>query len=170
MNYTYWGRFDIKSYYFMKSYRGNKTLVRSFRLHGDISNLANRHSSHRISDRGNLSFKGYVSLTLTGLFSAWGRGEASSAILAKSLSDYVTVLCLGQCISRHLRVCGILKRTCYFQTNWMSYILNWYVRCLCFRWRWFQVLLFWASSSNCPRLNWRTSLTTCIEVGIRQRK
>ena len=110
------------------------------------------HSPHRISAGGSLSFMRCVSLTLTGLISAWRRGEASSAILAKSLSDCVTVLCLGQCKSRHLKVCGIMKRTCYFQTNGMSCILNWDIRCLCCRWRWFQVLLllFWASSSNLP--------------------
>ena len=93
-----------------------------------------------------------VSLTLTGLISAWRRGEASLTILAKSLSDFVTVLCLGQCKSRHLKVCGIMKRTCYFQTNEISYILNKDVCCLCCPWRRFHVLLFWASSSNCPHL------------------
>ena len=109
-------------------------------------------------------------LDLNWTISAWRRGKASSAILAKPLSDCVTFLCLGQCMSRHLRVCGILKRTYYSQRNWISYILNWDVRCLCCRWLWFHVLLFWASSSNCPTFNWRTSLTTCIEVGIHQRK
>ena len=88
-------------------------------------------------------------LDLNRTISAWRRGEASSAILAKSLSDCVTVLCLGQCKSRYLKVCEIMKRTCYFQTNGISYILNWDVICLCHRWRWFHVL-FWASSSNCP--------------------
>ena len=107
-------------------------------------------SPHRISAGGSLLFMRCVSLTLTGLISAWGRGEASSAILAKSLSDCVTVFCLGQCKSRHLKVCGIVKRTCYFQTNGVSYILNWDVRCLCCRWRCFHTLLFWASSSNSP--------------------
>ena len=128
------------------------------------------HSPHRISAGGSLLFMRCVSLTLTGLFSAWGRGETSSAILTKSLSDCVTVLCLGQCKSRHLRFCGILKRTCYFQTNWISYILNWDVRCLCCRWRCFHMVLFWASSSNCPPLDWRTSITAQIEVGFRQQK
>ena len=101
-----------------------------------------------------------ISLTFTGLISSWRRGEASSAILAKSLSDSVAALCVVQGKSRHLKVCEILKMTCYFQTNWMFYILNWDVRCLCCRWRRFQVLLSWASPSNCPPLNWRTSLTT----------
>ena len=91
------------------------------------------HSPHRMSAGGSLLFMRCVSLTLTGLFSAWRRGEVSTAILTKPLSDCVTVLCLGQCKSRHLRVCGILKRSCYFQTNWTSYILNWDVRCLCCR-------------------------------------
>ena len=51
----------------------------------------------------------YVSLSLTGLISAWRRGEASSAILAKPLADCVTVLCVEQRRSRHFKVCGILK-------------------------------------------------------------
>ena len=68
-------------------------------------------------------------LDLNWLILAWGRGEASSAILAKSLSDCVTVHCLGKFKSEDLRVCGIMERTCYFQTNWISYILNWDVRC-----------------------------------------
>ena len=91
----------------------------------------------------------YPSLTLTGLISAWRRGKASSAILSKPLTYCVTVLCLGQCKSRHCKVCGIMKRTCYLQTNWISNILNWDVRYLCCRWRRFHVLLFWASS-YCP--------------------
>ena len=115
---------------------------------------------NRISAGGSLLFMRCVSLTLTGLIWAWRRGEASSAILAEFLSDGVTVLCLWQCKSRHLKVCGIFKRTCYFQTNGISYILNWDVRCLCCRWRWFHMLLFWASSSNWPSLNSKTSLTT----------
>ena len=128
------------------------------------------HSPHRISAGGSLLFMRCVSLTLTGLVSAWRRGEASSAILTKPLSDCVTVLCLGKCKSRHLRACGILKRTCYFQTNWIFYILNWDVRCLCCRWHRFHVLLFWASPSSCPPLDWITSITTQSEVGVRQRK
>ena len=96
--------------------------------------------------------------------------ETSTAISTKPLSDCVTVLCLGQCKSRHLRVCGILKRTCYFQTNWISYILNSDVRCLCCRWRRFHVLLFWVSSSNCLPLVWRTSITMQSEVDVRQQK
>ena len=72
------------------------------------------HFPHRISAGGSLLFMRDVSLTLTGLISAWRRGEASSAILAKPLSDCVTVLCLGQRKSRQVKVCGILKRTCYF--------------------------------------------------------
>ena len=86
-------------------------------------------SPHRISAGGSLLFMRCVSLTLTGLVSAWRWGEAPSAILAKPLSDCVTVLCLRQCKSRHLKVCEILKNTCYFQTNWTSCILNWGVRC-----------------------------------------
>ena len=124
------------------------------------------HSPHRISAGGRLLFMRCVSLTLSGLISAWRRGEASSAILAESLSDCVTVLCLWQCKSRHLKVCGIFQWTCYFQTNGISYILNWDVRCLCCRWRWFHVLLFWTSynwpslNNNWPSLNSKTSLTT----------
>ena len=128
------------------------------------------HSPHRISAGGSLLFMRCVSLTLTRLISAWRRGKTSSAIVAKSLSDCVTVFCLWQCKSRHLKVCGIMKRTCYFQTKEISYILYWDVRCLCCRWRWFHVLLFWASSSNCPSLNSRTSFATWIEVGVRQQK
>ena len=69
------------------------------------------------------------------------------------LSDCVTALCMGQCKSRHLKVCGIMKRTCYFQTNGISCILNWDVRCLWCQWDRFHVLLlFWTSSSNFPHL------------------
>ena len=144
-------------------------------LHNDTVGCTNGcvdmiHSPHRISAGGSLLFTRGVSLTFTWLISAWRRGEASSAILAKPLSDCVTVLYPGQCKSRHLNVWGILKMTCYFQTNWISCILNRDVRCLCYRWRRFHVLLFWASSSNCTPLNWRTYLTTYIEVGVRQQK
>ena len=66
-------------------------------------------SPHRISAGGSLLFMRCVSLTLTGLVSAWRRGEAPSAVLVKPLSDCVTVLCLRQCKSRHLKVCEILK-------------------------------------------------------------
>ena len=52
---------------------------------------------HRISTGGSLLFMRCVSLTLTGLISAWRRGEAPSEILAKPLSDCVTALCLRQC-------------------------------------------------------------------------
>ena len=117
------------------------------------------HSPYRISAGCSLLFKRCVVLTLRRLISTWRRGDACSAILAKPLADFVTVLCLGQCKSRHLKVCIILKMTCYFQTNWMSYILNWDVRCLCWQWGRFYVLLFWASSSCLP-LHWRTSLST----------
>ena len=107
-----------------------------------------------------------VSLTLTGLISAWR--EAPSAILAKPLSDYVTVLCLRQCKSRHSKVCEIWKNTCYCETNWINCIFNWGVgfdvvsdashTCCCCS---FLLLTF-------PPPNWRTSLTTKIEVSVRQ--
>ena len=45
------------------------------------------HSPHRISAVDSLLFMRCVSFTLTGLFSAWRRGEASSAILTKPLFD-----------------------------------------------------------------------------------
>ena len=61
------------------------------------------HSPHRISAGGSLLFVRCVSLTLSGLISAWRRGEAPSA-------DYVTVLCVRQCKARHLRICEILKK------------------------------------------------------------
>ena len=90
---------------------------------------ASTQSPHRISAGGRLLFMRCVFLTLTGLVSAWRRGETPSAILAKPLSDCVTVLCLRQWKSRHLKVCEILKKKCHFQTNWISCILNWGVRC-----------------------------------------
>ena len=87
-------------------------------------------STHNLCRRQLIINEVCVSLTLTGLVSAWRRGEAPSTILAKPLSDCVTVLCMRQCKSRHLKVCKILKKnTSYFQTNWMSCILNWGVRC-----------------------------------------
>ena len=127
-------------------------------------------SPHRISARGSLLCMRCVSLTLTGLVSAWRREEAPSAILAKPLSDCVTVFCLRRCKSRHFHVCEILKKknASYFQTNWISCILNWGVRCdvvsdaghtcCCCS---FLLLTF-------PPTNWRTSLTTKIEVSLRQ--
>ena len=48
-----------------------------------------------ISATGRLLLTRYVSLTLTGLLSAWRRGEPSLAMLAKSLSAYECVICLG---------------------------------------------------------------------------
>ena len=74
-------------------------------------------SPHRISAGGSLLFMRCVSLTLTGLVSAWRRGEASSAILAKPLSDYVSVFRLRQCKLRHLNVCEILKKYMLFSNK-----------------------------------------------------
>ena len=86
------------------------------------------HSPHRISVAGRLLFMRCVSLTLTGLISAWRRGEESLPILANSLSDGVTVLCLGQWKSRHLKVCGIMKRTCYFkQMEYLTFLTGAFV-------------------------------------------
>ena len=89
-----------------------------------------------------------VFLTLTGLISAWRRGEASSAILAKPLSDYVTVLCLRQCKSRHLKVCEILKKYILL-SNKLNNLHSW-LRCAfwCCKWRRPHVLLLFVSSSN----------------------
>ena len=42
-----------------------------------------------------------------------------------------------------------MKRTCYFQTNWIFFILKWDAHCLYCQWQWFH-MLFWASS-NCIR-------------------
>ena len=63
-----------------------------------------------------------------------------------------------------------MKRTCHFQTSWISYILKWDVRCnavgdadsaccCC-------ALIFLTSSP----LNLRTSLVTDIQVGVKKRK
>ena len=76
----------------------------------NIAGLILGQSPHRISAGGSLLFIRCVSLTLTGVVSAGRRGEAPSTIPAKPLSDCVTVLCLRQCKSRHLKVCGILKK------------------------------------------------------------
>ena len=125
------------------------------------------HSPHRISGGDSLLFMRCVSLTK--LVSAWWRGEAPSAILAKPLSDCVTVFCLRQCKSRHLNVCEILKRKYMLcQINWMSCILNWGVRC--------DVVGDTGHTCCCccsflltfPPPNWRTSLMTEIEVSVRQ--
>ena len=129
--------------------------------HFHACHLTPRQSPHKISAGGSLLFMRCVSLTLTGLVSAWRRGEAPLAILAKPLSDCVTLFCLRQCKSRHLNVCEIKKKkTCNFQTNWIFCILNWGVRCdvvsdaghtcCCCSF----LLLTFAPS------NWRTSLTT----------
>ena len=111
---------------------------------------------------------GVFSLTLTGLVSAWRRREAPSAILAKPLSDCVTVFCLRQCkIKAFERLWNLEKNACYFQINWISCILNWGVHCdavsdaghtCCCS---FLLLTF-------PPPNWRTSLMTKIEVCVRQ--
>ena len=74
-------------------------------------------SPHRISARSSLLFMRCVSLTLTGLVSAWWREEAPSAILAKPMSDCVTVFCLSQCKSTHFNVCEILKKKCKLFSN-----------------------------------------------------
>ena len=76
-------------------------------------------SPHRISAGGSLLFMRCVSLTLTGLVSAWRRGEASSAILAKPLSDYVSVFHLRQCKLKHLNVCEILKKYMLFSNKFI---------------------------------------------------
>ena len=75
------------------------------------------HSPHRISAGGSLLFMRCVSLTLTGLVSAWRRGEAPSSILAKPLSECVTLFCLRQCKSTHLNVCEILKKYMLFSNK-----------------------------------------------------
>ena len=119
-------------------------------------------SPHKISAGGSLLFMRSVPLTLTGPVSAWRRGEAPSTILAKPLSECVTVFCLGQCKSRHLNVYEILKKyICYFQINWISCTLNWGVHCdvvsdaghtcCCCS---FLLLTF-------PPPNWRISLIVC---------
>ena len=96
----------------------------------DFPHFAVAQSPHRISAGDSLLFMRCVSLTLTRLVSAWWQEEAPSTILAKPLSDCVTVFWLRQCKWRHLNVCGILKKmTCYSQTNWISCILNLGVRC-----------------------------------------
>ena len=74
--------------------------------------LGNPTSIHRLTNHISVSIK------------------TSSAILAKPLPDSATVLCLGQCNSRHLKFCGIMKSTCYSQTNWISYNLNWDIHML----------------------------------------
>ena len=86
------------------------------------------HAPHRISAGGSLLFMRCGSLTLTGLISTWPRGVASPANLAKPSLDCVTLLCLVPWKSRHLQVCRILKGTYYFQTYWISCILNWDVK------------------------------------------
>ena len=110
-----------------------------------------------------------VFLTFTWLVSAWLWREVPSAILAEPLlSDCVTVFCLRQCKSRHLKFVKFWNDTCYFQTNWISFILNWSVRfdvvsdagrtcCCC------SFLLLTVSPSD-----WRTSLKTKLEVSVRQ--
>ena len=67
--------------------------------------------------QGSLLFMRSVSLTLTGLVSAWRRGEAPSTTLAKPLSDCVTVFYLRQCKSRHLKFCEILKKYLLFSNK-----------------------------------------------------
>ena len=69
---------------------------------------------------------------------------------SESESVSVIVLCLGQCKSMAFEslwsyVKGVINKWNISQ----SYIINWDVRCPCCRWRWFHVLLFWVSSSNC---------------------
>ena len=94
---------------------------KSWKSTGQFDKLVHRdgipQSPHRISAGGRLLFMRCVPLTLTGLVSAWRRGEAPSAILAKPLSDCVTVSCLRQCKSRHLNVCEILKKYMLFSNK-----------------------------------------------------
>ena len=97
------------------------------------------------------------------------RGEAPSAILAKPLSDCVTILCLSEAMQLKAfeSLWNFEKKKCYFQTNWISCILNWGVRC---------DVVSDADHTCCccyflltfPPPNWRTSLTTKIGVSIRQ--
>ena len=86
------------------------------------------HSPHKISAGGSLLFMRCVSLISTGLVSAWRREEAPWAILAEPVTDCVTVLCLRQWKQGIWKFVKFLKNTCYFQTNWISCILNWGVR------------------------------------------
>ena len=50
-------------------------------------------------------------------------------ILAKPLSNCGTVLCHGQSKSIHLKVCGILKRTCYIQIECLTLLTGTFVVC-----------------------------------------
>ena len=115
--------------------------------------MAMFRSPHRISAKGSLSFMRCVSLTLTGLISAWRQGEAPSAILAEPLSSCVTILCLRQCKSRHLQVCEILKK--YVRCDVVSDASH---TCCC--------CLFLLLTVLPP--NRSTSLTTKIKVSVRQ--
>ena len=126
-------------------------------------------TQNRITARGSLLFMRCVFLTFTWLVSAWLRREVPSAILAKPLlSDCVTVFCLRQCKSRHLKFVKFWNNTCYFQTNWKSFILNWSVR--------FDVVSDAGRTCCCcsfllltvPPSDWRTSLKTKLEVSVRQ--
>ena len=64
-------------------------------------------------------------------------------------------------IKTYERLWNCKKNICYFQTNWPSCILNWGVRC---------DVVSDASHACCSflLLTWRTSLTTKIEVSVRQ--
>ena len=84
--------------------------------------VCSSQSPHRFSAGGSLLFMWCVSLTLTRLVSAWRRG-APSAILAKPLSDCVTLFCLRQFKSRRLNVCEIEKKKNIFkQIEYLAFL------------------------------------------------
>ena len=115
-------------------------------------------SPHRISTGGSLLFMKCVSLTLTGQVSAWQGstiGDFGKALVRSCHCPLSEAMQLKAFES----LWNVEKNACYFETNWISCILNWGVRCdvvsdarqcCCCQ---FLLLTF-------PPPNWRTSLTT----------
>ena len=102
------------------------------------------------------------------LTQGYSRSFEVIAISTQNICRSLLFMRCVRCVSLTLTFVKFWKNTCYFQANWISCILNWGVRCdvvsdagqtcCCFL---FLLLTF-------PPPNWRTSLTTKIEVSVRQ--
>ena len=64
-----------------------------------------------------------VSFTFIRLLPTWTPTEIFDALLAKHFADYDSIICPRKSKLRFMKVCKILKRTWYFQTDWTLCVL-----------------------------------------------
>ena len=90
--------------------------------------VCSSQSPHRFSAGGSLLFMRCVSLTLTRLVSAWRRGEHPRQFWL-SHCQIVSLSFVWGNSNQGVWTFVKLKKKIHFQTNWISCIPNWGVRC-----------------------------------------